>query len=131
MAPADLERVHKTYEGGFEAVRDFNLAIKEREFIALVGPSGCGKSTTLRMIDGLEDITSGTVSIGGKVMNKVAPKDRDIAMVFQSYALYPHMTVFENMAFALKLRKLPTPAITDKVQRAAAVLGIVSELGKR
>ena len=116
MATVDLEHVHKTYEGGFEAVRDFNLAIKEREFIVLVGPSGCGKSTTLRMIAGLEEITSGTISIGGKVMNKVAPKDRDIAMVFQSYALYPHMTVFENMAFALKLRKLPKAAIADKVQ---------------
>jgi multiple sugar transport system ATP-binding protein len=131
MATVDLEHVHKTYEGGFEAVRDFNLAIKEREFIVLVGPSGCGKSTTLRMIAGLEEITSGKISIGGKLMNKVAPKDRDIAMVFQSYALYPHMTVFENMAFALKLRKLPTTAIVDKVRRAADVLGIGSELGKR
>ena len=131
MATVDLEHVHKTYEGGFEAVRDFNLAIKEREFIVLVGPSGCGKSTTLRMIAGLEEITSGKISIGGKVMNKVAPKDRDIAMVFQSYALYPHMTVFENMAFALKLRKLPKAAIADKVRRAADVLGIGSELGKR
>ena len=131
MATVDLEHVHKTYEGGFEAVRDFNLAIKEREFIVLVGPSGCGKSTTLRMIAGLEEITSGKVSIGGKVMNKVAPKDRDIAMVFQSYALYPHMTVFENMAFALKLRKLPRATIADKVRRAADVLGIVDELGKR
>ena len=131
MATVQLEHVRKVYEGGFEAVHDFNLAIKEREFIVLVGPSGCGKSTTLRMIAGLEDITSGTVAIGGKVMNKVAPKDRDIAMVFQSYALYPHMTVFENMAFSLKLRKLSKSAITDKVQRAAGVLGIVSELGKR
>jgi multiple sugar transport system ATP-binding protein len=131
MATVDLEHVHKTYEGGFEAVRDFNLAIKEREFIVLVGPSGCGKSTTLRMIAGLEDITSGTIAIGGKVMNKVAPKDRDIAMVFQSYALYPHMTAFENMAFALKLRKLPKDKIAEKVRRAADVLGIGSELGKR
>ncbi len=131
MATVDLEHVHKTYEGGFEAVRDFNLAIKEREFIVLVGPSGCGKSTTLRMIAGLEEITSGKISIGGKLMNKVAPKDRDIAMVFQSYALYPHMTVYENMAFALKLRKLPKAAIADKVKRAADVLGIGSELGKR
>jgi multiple sugar transport system ATP-binding protein len=131
MAPVDLEHVHKTYEGGFEAVRDFSLAIKEREFIVLVGPSGCGKSTTLRMIAGLEEITSGKISIGGKLMNKVAPRDRDIAMVFQSYALYPHMTVFENMAFALKLRKLPKAAIADKVRHAADVLGIGSELGKR
>jgi multiple sugar transport system ATP-binding protein len=131
MATVDLEHVHKTYEGGFVAVRDFNLAIKEREFIVLVGPSGCGKSTTLRMIAGLEEITSGTISIGGKMMNRVAPKDRDIAMVFQSYALYPHMTVYENMAFALKLRKLPKTAIADKVKRAADVLGIGNELGKR
>jgi multiple sugar transport system ATP-binding protein len=131
MATVDLEHVHKTYEGGFQAVRDFNLAIKEREFIVLVGPSGCGKSTTLRMIAGLEEITSGTIAIGGKVMNKVPPKDRDIAMVFQSYALYPHMTVFENMAFALKLRKLPRATIADKVRKAADVLGIRSELEKR
>ena len=116
MATVDLEHVHKTYEGGFEAVRDFNLAIKEREFVVLVGPSGCGKSTTLRMIAGLEEITSGTISIGGKLMNEVPPKDRDIAMVFQSYALYPHMTVYENMAFALKLRKLPKATIAEKVQ---------------
>ena len=114
MATVQLEHVRKVYEGGFKAVHDFNLEIKEREFIVLVGPSGCGKSTTLRMIAGLEDITSGTISIGGKVMNEVAPKDRDIAMVFQSYALYPHMTVFENMAFALKLRKLPKPEITRR-----------------
>jgi multiple sugar transport system ATP-binding protein len=131
MATVDLEHVHKTYEGGFEAVRDFNLAIKEREFIVLVGPSGCGKSTTLRMIAGLEEITAGKISIDGKLMNKVPPKDRDIAMVFQSYALYPHMTVFENMAFALKLRKLPKAAIADKVRRAAEVLGISHELEKR
>src|SRR5262245_8757804 len=122
MATVDLEHVHKTYEGGFEAVRDFNLAIKEREFIVLVGPSGCGESTTLRMIAGLEEITSGTISIGGKVMNKVPPKDRDIAMVFQSYALYPHMTVYENMAFALKLRKTQKSVIDEKVKRAAKIL---------
>jgi len=131
MATVDLEHVHKTYEGGFEAVRDLNLAIKEREFIVLVGPSGCGKSTTLRMIAGLEEITSGKISIGGKLMNRVAPKDRDIAMVFQSYALYPHMTVFENMAFALKMRKLPKSTIATKVRRAAEVLGIGGELDKR
>src|SRR4029077_2897111 len=131
MATVQLEHVRKVYEGGFEAVHDFNLAIKEREFIVLVGPSGCGKSTTLRMIAGLEEITSGKISIAGKVMNKVAPKDRDIAMVFQSYALYPHMTVFENMAFALKLRKMPKTTIADKVRRAADVLGIVRELDKR
>src|SRR5215468_7659237 len=131
MATVELEHVHKTYEGDFKAVRDFNLDIKDREFIVLVGPSGCGKSTTLRMIAGLEEITSGTISIGGKVMNRVAPKDRDIAMVFQSYALYPHMTVFENMAFALKLRKLPTAEIEQKVKHAAETLGITRLLDRK
>src|ERR1039457_4593120 len=115
MATVALEHVEKIYEGGFKAVDDFNLQIKDREFIVLVGPSGCGKSTTLRMIAGLEEITAGTLSIDGKLMNNVAPKDRDIAMVFQSYALYPHMTVFENMAFALGLRKMPKAVITEKV----------------
>jgi multiple sugar transport system ATP-binding protein len=131
MASVDLEHVHKVYEGGFKAVDDFNLRIKDREFIVLVGPSGCGKSTTLRMIAGLEEISSGTISIGGKTMNTVPPKDRDIAMVFQSYALYPHMTVYENMAFALAMRKTPKATIAQKVQRAAEVLGIVDHLGKR
>ena len=123
MATVQLEHVRKVYEGGFEAVDAFNLAIKDREFVVLVGPSGCGKSTTLRMIAGLEEITSGTIR-SAAVVNDVAPKDRDIAMVFQNYALYPHMTVYENMAFALKLRKLPKPAIDQKVQRAAEMLGI-------
>jgi multiple sugar transport system ATP-binding protein len=131
MATVALEHVEKIYEGGFKAVDDFNLQIKDREFIVLVGPSGCGKSTTLRMIAGLEEITAGTLSIDGKLMNNVAPKDRDIAMVFQSYALYPHMTVFENMAFALGLRKMPKAVITEKVQKAAEVLGIAHLLGQR
>src|SRR5262245_11494969 len=131
MASVELDHVHKVYEGGFKAVDDFNLQIKDREFIVLVGPSGCGKSTTLRMIAGLEEISSGTISIGGKDMNRVPPKDRDIAMVFQSYALYPHMTVYENLAFALKMRKVAKPAIADKVRRAAEVLGISDMLDKR
>ena len=131
MATVELAHVEKIYEGGFRAVNDFNLRIADREFIVLVGPSGCGKSTTLRMIAGLEDITAGTLSIDGKVMNRVAPKDRDIAMVFQSYALYPHMSVFENMAFALELRKVPKATIAEKVQKTAEVLGIAQLLHKR
>src|SRR6187549_1758178 len=131
MATVDLEHVHKTYEGGFEAVRDFNLAIKEREFIVLVGPSGCGKSTTLRMIAGLESITSGTISIGGRVVNDVPPKDRDIAMVFQSYALYPHMTVRENLEFGLKIRKTPKDEMARLVQEAADILGITEFLDRK
>jgi multiple sugar transport system ATP-binding protein len=131
MASVELSHVHKIYEGGFTAVDDFSLHIADREFIVLVGPSGCGKSTTLRMIAGLEEITSGTISIGGRLMNQVAPKDRDIAMVFQSYALYPHMTAFENMAFALSLRHVPKVTISEKVRRAAEKLGIAQLLDKR
>jgi multiple sugar transport system ATP-binding protein len=131
MASVELSHVHKIYEGGFTAVDDFTLRIADREFIVLVGPSGCGKSTTLRMIAGLEEITSGTISIGGRLMNQVAPKDRDIAMVFQSYALYPHMTAFENMAFALSLRRMPKATINERVRRAAEKLGIAQLLDKR
>ena len=131
MASVELSHVHKIYEGGFKAVDDFTLHIADREFIVLVGPSGCGKSTTLRMIAGLEEITSGTIAIGGRLMNHVPPKDRDIAMVFQSYALYPHMSVFENMAFALSLRRLPKATISDKVRRTADTLGIAQLLDKR
>ena len=109
MATVSLKGVKKIYDNKVTAVHDFNLDIADKEFIVLVGPSGCGKSTTLRMIAGLEDISEGDLLIGGKRMNDVEPKDRDIAMVFQSYALYPHMTVYENMAFALKLRKMPKP----------------------
>ena len=105
MASLSLKGIEKKYPNGFHAVKNFNLDIADKEFIIFVGPSGCGKSTTLRMIAGLEDITDGTLEIDGKVMNDVEPKDRDIAMVFQNYALYPHMTVYDNMAFGLKLRK--------------------------
>ncbi len=119
------------YDGGVKVVDRFNLDIADREFVVLVGPSGCGKSTTLRMIAGLEEVSSGTISIGDRVVNDVAPKDRDIAMVFQSYALYPHMTVYDNMAFALKLRNVPKAAINEKVQRAAKVLMITHLLQRK
>ena len=112
MASLSLKHINKTYPNGFEAVKDFNLEIEDKEFIIFVGPSGCGKSTTLRMIAGLEDITSGELKIGDRVVNDVEPKDRDIAMVFQNYALYPHMTVYDNMAFGLKLRKVPKDRLT-------------------
>ena len=111
MAGLKLKNIQKVYENGFQAVKDFNLDIEDREFIVFVGPSGCGKSTTLRMIAGLEEISGGELYIDDKLVNDVAPKDRDIAMVFQNYALYPHMTVYENMAFGLKLRKLPKDEI--------------------
>ena len=119
MASLSLRGIYKTYAGGFTAVKDFNLEIEDKEFIIFVGPSGCGKSTTLRMIAGLEEISEGELYIGDKLMNDVVPKDRDIAMVFQNYALYPHMTVFENMAFGLKLRKVPKDEIKKKVIEAA------------
>jgi multiple sugar transport system ATP-binding protein len=131
MAGVVLKDLVKEFEGGVRVVDRINLEIADREFVVLVGPSGCGKSTTLRMIAGLEEITSGTISIGGKLMNDVAPKDRDIAMVFQSYALYPHMTVFENMAFALKLRGVPPATIDQKVGDAAKILGIEQLLERK
>ena len=118
-------------EEGVVAVQQFSLDIADREFIVLVGPSGCGKSTTLRMIAGLEEITSGDLFIDGKRMNDVAPKDRDIAMVFQNYALYPHMTVYENMAFSLKLKKLPKAEIDKKVREAAEILDITALLDRK
>src|SRR5262252_5041646 len=130
MAQVTLRKVVKKYDEVM-AVRGVDLDIADKEFIVLVGPSGCGKSTTLRMIAGLEEITSGTISIGGNVVNDVPPKDRDIAMVFQSYALYPHMTVYENMAFALKLRKTSKATIDDKVKRAAKILGIEALLARK
>jgi multiple sugar transport system ATP-binding protein len=130
MAEVILERVRKMYDG-VEAVRDFTLEIGDGEFVVLVGPSGCGKSTTLRMIAGLEEITEGTIRIGDRVVNDVHPKDRDIAMVFQNYALYPHMTVEQNMAFALKLRKTPKPEIQRRVGEAARMLGIEGLLKRR
>lgn len=124
MASISLKNVYKIFDDGTTAVNDFNLEINDREFIILVGPSGCGKSTTLRMIAGLEDITKGELKIGDHIVNDVAPKDRDIAMVFQSYALYPHMTVYKNMAFGLELRKVPKDEIDKRVREAAKVLDI-------
>ena len=124
MAGLQLKNIYKTYEGGVTAVSDFCLDIEDKEFIVFVGPSGCGKSTTLRMIAGLEDISAGELYIDGVLVNDVAPKDRDIAMVFQNYALYPHMTVFDNMAFGLKLRKVPKDEIKKRVEQAAEILGI-------
>ena len=135
MAQVKLHNVCKIYPGedggDVTAVRDFNLEIADREFIVFVGPSGCGKSTTLRMIAGLEEISEGEVSIDGRVVNDVPPKDRDIAMVFQNYALYPHMSVFDNMAFGLRLRRRPRAEIRQRVQDAAAILGIEALLGRK
>lgn len=131
MASLSLKNVCKVYANGFEAVKDFNLEIEEKEFIIFVGPSGCGKSTTLRMIAGLEDISSGTLMIDEKVVNDTEPKDRDIAMVFQSYALYPHMTVYDNMAFALKMQKVPKAEIDKKVKEAARILGLEDLLKRK
>ncbi|WP_142413910.1 ABC transporter ATP-binding protein [Hathewaya massiliensis] len=130
MAGLKLINISKEYDNGFKAVDNFNIEIEDKEFIVLVGPSGCGKSTTLRMIAGLEDISSGELYIGDKLVNHVEPKDRDIAMVFQNYALYPHMTVFENMAFGLKLKKKDNAYIKEKVEETAKILGI-EELLKR
>ncbi len=124
MASLSLRNVYKKYPGGVTAVSDFNLEIKDKEFIIFVGPSGCGKSTTLRMVAGLEEISDGEVYIGDRLVNDVSPKDRDIAMVFQNYALYPHMTVFDNMAFGLKLRKTPKEEIKRRVEEAARILDI-------
>ena len=131
MASLSLKHINKKYPNGFEAVKDFNLEIADKEFIIFVGPSGCGKSTTLRMVAGLEDISGGTLTIDGKVMNDVEPKDRDIAMVFQNYALYPHMTVYDNMAFGLKLRKVPKDEIDKKVREAARILDLDKLLDRK
>ncbi len=131
MSTVKLINVEKVYEGNVKAVHDFNLEIADKEFIVLVGPSGCGKSTTLRMVAGMEDITSGELYIDDKLMNDIEPKDRDIAMVFQSYALYPHMTVYQNMAFALKLRKTPKDEIDRKVRQAAEILDITEYLDRK
>ncbi|MCL2883954.1 MAG: sn-glycerol-3-phosphate ABC transporter ATP-binding protein UgpC [Oscillospiraceae bacterium] len=131
MASLSLKGIYKKYPGGVVAVSDFNLEIKDKEFIILVGPSGCGKSTTLRMIAGLEEITEGELYIGDRLVNDIAPKDRDIAMVFQNYALYPHMTVFDNMAFGLKLRKTPKDEIRRRVEEAAHILDIDHLLDRR
>ena len=124
MSSLSLDKITKVYPNGFEAVKEFNLEIADKEFIIFVGPSGCGKTTTLRMIAGLEDISSGVLKIDDKIMNDVEPKDRDIAMVFQNYALYPHMTVYDNMAFGLKLRKVPKDEIDKRVREAAKILDL-------
>ncbi len=124
MSSVSLQHIYKIYSGGVTAVSDFTLDIEDKEFIVLVGPSGCGKSTTLRMVAGLEEISDGELYIGDKLVNDVAPKDRDIAMVFQNYALYPHMTVYDNMAFGLKLRKTPKDEIKRRVEEAARILDI-------
>ena len=131
MANIQLKNISKVYPNGFEAVKDFNLDIQDQEFIIFVGPSGCGKSTTLRMIAGLEDISGGELYIDGKLMNSVEPKDRDIAMVFQNYALYPHMTVYDNMAFGLKLRKVPKAEIDKAVREAAKILDLDKLLDRK
>ncbi len=131
MAGLSLQHIWKKYPNGYEAVKDFNLEIADKEFIIFVGPSGCGKSTTLRMIAGLEDISSGTLKIGERVVNDVESKDRDIAMVFQNYALYPHMTVYDNMAFALMLKKTPKSEIDKAVREAARILELEKVLDRR
>lgn len=131
MAKLSFKDLNKVYPNGFHAVKDFNLEIDDKEFIIFVGPSGCGKSTTLRMVAGLEEISSGTLEIDGNVVNHVEPKDRDIAMVFQNYALYPHMTVYDNMAFGLKLRKVPKDEIDQKVREAAKILDLENLLDRK
>ena len=131
MATLQLKDINKIYPNGVQAVFDFNLSIKDKEFIVFVGPSGCGKSTTLRMIAGLEEITSGELFIDEEMVNDKAPKDRNIAMVFQSYALYPHMSVYDNMAFGLKLRKMPKDQIEEKVNQAAEILGLSPYLDRK
>ena len=131
MASLSLKNVCKVYPNGFQAVKDFNLEIEDKEFIIFVGPSGCGKSTTLRMIAGLEEISSGELKIGDRVVNDVEPKDRDIAMVFQNYALYPHMSVYDNMAFGLKLRKVPADEIDKMVKEAAKILDLTQLLDRK
>lgn len=131
MASLRLQDIYKVYQSGVVAVTDFTLDIEDKEFIVFVGPSGCGKSTTLRMIAGLEEISDGELYIDGKLMNNVQPKDRDIAMVFQNYALYPHMTVYDNMAFGLKLRKKPKAEIDEKVKEAARILGLETYLQRK
>ncbi len=131
MASLSFKHIYKKYPGGVTAVSDFCLEVKDKEFIIFVGPSGCGKTTTLRMIAGLEEITEGELFIGDRLINDIAPKDRDIAMVFQNYALYPHMTVFDNMAFGLKLRKVPKETIKRRVEEAARILDIQYLLDRR
>ena len=131
MAQVLLENISKSFDGNIKAVDRINLNIEDKEFMVIVGPSGCGKTTTLRMIAGLEEITEGTINIGDRVVNDIPPKDRDIAMVFQNYALYPHMTVFQNMAFGLKLRKLQKSEIKQRVQDTAEILGLETLLDRK
>jgi multiple sugar transport system ATP-binding protein len=131
MATVQLEGINKVYENGYHAIHDLDLEIADKEFLVLVGPSGCGKSTALRMIAGLETISGGTMKIGDKVVNDVEPKDRDIAMVFQNYALYPHMSVYDNIGFALKLAKVPKDEIDTRVRKAAAILELESNLDRK
>jgi multiple sugar transport system ATP-binding protein len=131
MATVSLESVDKIYDNGFQAVHSLSLDIEDKEFLVLVGPSGCGKSTVLRMVAGLESITKGVLTIGGAVMNDVEPKDRDIAMVFQNYALYPHMSVYDNIAFALKLARVPKPEIDSRVRKAAAIIELEQYLDRK
>ena len=131
MATVTMKNLNKVFDGNVHAVADFNLHIKDKEFIVLVGPSGCGKTTTLRMVAGLEDVTSGELRIDDEIVNDVAPKDRNIAMVFQSYALYPHMSVYDNMAFGLKLRKFSRDEIDRRVQNAADILGLKPYLDRK
>ena len=131
MASVSLKHIYKKYPGGVTAVSDFNLEIKDKEFLVLVGPSGCGKTTTLRMVAGLEEISEGELFIGDQLVNDVAPKDRKIAMVFQNYALYPHMSVFENMAFSLTLLREDPNVIHEKVMAAAEILGLTDQLNKK
>src|SRR5437773_1840893 len=131
MARVELEKVTKIYPGNVRAVDNIDLSIKDQEFVVLVGPSGCGKSTTLRMVAGLEEITDGVIRIGERIVNDVPPKNRDIAMVFQNYALYPHMTVYKNMAFGLKLRKMPKDQIRQRVMEAAKILDIEHLLDRK
>ena len=131
MANLSLRHIYKIYQGDVAAVKDFNLEIEDKEFIVFVGPSGCGKSTTLRMVAGLEEISKGELYIGDKLVNDVEPKERDIAMVFQNYALYPHMSVYDNMAFGLKLRKVPKVEIDKKVKEAARILDIEDLLDRK
>jgi len=131
VASVRLEHIKKEFEGGVVAVHEMSLEVKDKEFVVLVGPSGCGKSTTLRMIAGLEEVTRGDLYIDSQRVNDIAPKDRDIAMVFQNYALYPHMTVYENLAFGLKLRKYPKTEIDQRVREAAGILGIEEYLDRK
>ncbi len=131
MSKVTLSNICKSYSNGYNAVKNVNIDIQDKEFVVLVGPSGCGKSTTLRMIAGLEEISSGELHIGERLVNDVDPKDRDIAMVFQNYALYPHLSVYDNMAFALKLRKMPKDEIDKKVKEAARILDLEKVLDRK